>query len=59
MLASLFESRDRKAADAAELDRLKRRYGDSLVMELRSRAELSRQDARSHKHWRRLLRKVT
>lgn len=59
MLARLFESQNRKAADAAELDRLQGKYGDALIAELRSRAELSRQDERSHKHWQRLLRKAS
>ena len=58
MLASLFESQSRKAADAAELDRLQRKYGDALIAELRNRAERAKPDARSHKHWQRLLRKA-
>lgn len=59
MLARLFESQSRKAADLAELDRLQGKYGDSLAEELRARAERAKPDARSYKHWQRLLRKVT
>ena len=59
MLGKLFESENRKAADESEIDRLQSRYGDGLVDELRARAERSKPDPRSHKHWQRLLRKVT
>ena len=58
MLARLLESQNRKAADAAELDRLQGKYGDALVTELRARVERSGQDARSQKHWQRLLSKA-
>ena len=59
MLARLFESQNRKAADQAELDRLQGKYGDALATELRSRAERAKPDARSYKHWQRLLSKVS
>ena len=59
MLARLFESQNRKAADQAELDRLQGKYGDTLVDELRTRAERAKPDARSYKHWQRLLRKLS
>ncbi len=58
MLAFLFESKDRQAADQAELDRLKEKYGDTLEQVLRRRAEHARGDARSRKHWKRLLNKA-
>lgn len=58
MLSKLFETQNRKAADQVELDRLQVKYGDELATELRSRAERAKPDARSHKHWRRLLRKM-
>ena len=58
MLAGLFESQNRKAADAAELERLQRKFGDALVTELGQRAQGALQDARSRKHWQRLLRKA-
>ena len=58
MLAKLFESRNRKAADQAELERLQGKYGEDLVDVLKARAEQAKPDARSHKHWHRLLNKV-
>lgn len=58
MLASLFESKHRKAADKAELDRLKNKYGEDLQVELRTRVERSAHDRRHRDHWKRLLRKA-
>lgn len=58
MLARLFESKARKAADMAELDRLERKFGEQLVPELRARVVRSQQDPRSREHWQRLLSKA-
>ena len=59
MRARLCESQNRKAADQAELDRLQGKYGEALVDVLKARAEQAKPDARSHKHWQRLLSKVS
>jgi hypothetical protein len=58
MLLNLFESQHRKVTDAAELSRLKGKYGELLIPELRSRVDRSQLDARSRKHWQRLLSKA-
>jgi hypothetical protein len=59
MLTRLFESKLRKVTDASELLRLQEKYGDALVVELSARVAQTRQDARTRKHWQRLLRKAT
>jgi hypothetical protein len=58
MLAFLFESKSRRAADEAELDRLRAKYGDTLEQVLRRRVDAMRGDPRGQKHWKRLLNKV-
>ena len=58
MFAKLFESQQRQEADAAEVARLKQKYGDELETVLRARLKRNDLSMRSRRHWQRILRKA-
>lgn len=58
MIATLFESWERRDADAAELERLRNKYGAALVGELSARVNAQGLPPRDRRHWQRILKKA-
>ena len=58
MLASLFESRERRDRDRIEVTDLKQKYGERAKEIALERAKDERLSARSRVHWRRIARKI-
>jgi hypothetical protein len=53
-----FESRERRRADASELNRLSAKYGDQVVDVLHLRVRDPLLTPRDRSHWKRILRKA-
>lgn len=58
MFNILPESRERAWIDSGELNRLENKYGKQMFAILQERAHDRRIEAKSRKHWKRLLRKA-
>lgn len=58
MIATLFESWERREADLVELERLRNKYGAELVGELSARASAQGLASRDRRHWQRILKKA-
>lgn len=57
-MLGLFESKERSMRDQNEIAMLQNRYGETLVDELKQRANNDELAPRDRRHWQRLLRKA-
>ena len=58
-MLSLFESKERRAKDTAEVRQIFAKYGEDAVRVMRERLRDPSLSQRDRKHWKRLARKVS